>query len=395
MLIVLLACALGAGACSSPSARPSVPRPSGAVEARVERGTLEPRWILTGELEAARAEWIAVPRTTTFQMPIRWIAADGSAVEAGQKVLELDNSAFAADLEQNRLSEAKALNDLMQKQADLAVEIAERKIALERARIEREKAARKADVPQDLVSGRQYQELQLALTKAGVALEKAKEDLAASERAAGAEIEELEIALSKTEESVALAERAIDALTIDAPSAGIFVVDGDPAEGRKLQVGDTVRTGQIVATIPDLSTMQVRAVLSDVDDGKVAPGMRARCTLDAFPDRVLDGEVTEVSPIAKAYRREDTRRRFDVLVRLGESDPRTMRPGMSVRVEVLGPTIDGALLVPRGAVEFGDGSPRVRLPGGQATDVGLGPCDALRCVVEAGLDEGQRVRLGS
>jgi HlyD family secretion protein len=367
------------------------PAPGQPVEDRTFRGTLEPRWLLTGELEAVRAEWITVPRTTTFQMPIRWMEADGREVAVGQKVLELDNSAFASDLEQNRLAESKALNDRMQKEADLAVEIADRQIALERARVEREKAARRADVPADLVTGRQYQDLQLALAKAEVALEKAREDLDGSRRAAGAELSELDIALAKAKESVALAERAIAALSLTAPSAGIFVVDGDPEEGRKLQIGDTVRTGQVVAMIPDLTTMQVRAALSDVDDGRIAPGMRARCTLDAFPDRVLDGEVVEISPIAKPYRRDDTRRRFDVVVRIDGSDPRTMRPGMSVRVEVLGPALADVLLVPRGAIDFSGTVPRASLASGTAVEVGLGPCDARHCIVESGLDEGQPI----
>ena len=306
-------------------------------------------------------------------------------------MLELDNSAFATDLEQNRLAESKALNDRMQKEADLAVEIADRQIALERARVERDKAARRAEVPADLVTGRQYQDLQLALAKAEVALETAREDLEGSRRAAGAELSELDIALAKAKENVALAERAIAALSISAPSAGIFVVDGDPEEGRKLQIGDTVRTGQVVAMLPDLRTMQVRAALSDVDDGRIAVGMHARCTLDAFPDRVLGGEIVEISPIAKAYRRDDTRRRFDVVVRLDESDPATMRPGMSVRVEVLGPALENVLLVPRGAIDFGGPTPRASLASGATVEVGLGPCDARHCVVESGLDEDQAI----
>jgi HlyD family secretion protein len=325
-------------------------------------------------------------------MPIRWIEADGRPVRAGDRVLELDNTAFVTDLEQRRLSESAALNDLLRKEADLAVELAERQLAVERARIEREKAARSAAVPPDLVAGRQYQDLQLALDRAEVAESKAREDVEATRRAARAEIAELEIALARARRAVAVAEGAIDALTLHAPSAGIFVVEGDPEAGRKLQVGDTVRTGQVVASIPDLTEMQVRAALSDVDDGRVTPGMRARCTLDAFPDRVVAGVVREISPIAQAYREQDSRRRFVVLVRLDESDPATMRPGMSVRVEVLGPGIDAALLVPRGAVDFSGPIPRARLSGGELADVRLGPCDAQSCVVEAGLDEGQPVR---
>ena len=378
--------------CSSPAARPALAVTGDPVDTRVVRGTLEPRWLLTGELEAVRAEAIVVPRTTTFQMPIRWIEGDGSEVVAGQKVLELDNTAFAVDLEQNRLAATKALNDRMQKEADLAVELADRRIAVERARVEREKAARRAAVPSDLVTGRQYQDLQLALAKADLAQEKAREDLEASQRAAGAELDELTISLAKARQSVAVAERAIEALTLEAPSDGIFVVVGDPEEGRKLQVGDTVRTGQTVATIPDLDAMRVRAALSDVDDSRVARGMRARCTLDAFADRVVRGEVVEISPIAKPYHDRDSRRRFDVVIRLDASDPQTMRPGMSVRVEVLGPAIADVLLVPRAAIDFTGDEPRALLAAGGTAGVRLGPCDARQCVVEAGLEAGQAVR---
>jgi multidrug efflux pump subunit AcrA (membrane-fusion protein) len=81
-----------------------------------------------------------------------------------------------------------------------------------------------------------------------------------------------------------------------------------------------------------------------------------------------------------------------------------MRPGMSVRVEVLGPEVKGALLIPRAALDFGasaaaaasigsaGGRPRALLASGGAVPVKLGACTALECVVESGLTEGTRLR---
>ena len=78
--------------------------------------------------------------------------------------------------------------------------------------------------------------------------------------------------------------------------------------------------------------------------------MRADCILDAYPDKVWKGTVQQVSPVARGEGREATRRFFDVLVKLDQAAPRFMRPGMSMRVEVVRRRVEGALLVPRAAV---------------------------------------------
>jgi multidrug efflux pump subunit AcrA (membrane-fusion protein) len=148
-----------------------------------------------------------------------------------------------------------------------------------------------------------------------------------------------------------------------------------------------------VASIPDLSSMQVEARLSDVDDRKIAPGMRALCVLDTYLDEIFEGEVIEIEPIAKEQGRESRRRAFRVVIRLQRTDPERMRPGMSVRAEVLPPPREEVLLVPRGALDFSGETVRARLANGSWVDVLLGPCGAVQCVVEEGLDEGQRVRV--
>jgi multidrug resistance efflux pump len=82
--------------------------------------------------------------------------------------------------------------------------------------------------------------------------------------------------------------------------------------------------------------MMVEAGLPDVDDGEVKVGMAARCTLDAHSDLVLTGRVVEVGPIARRAEGRGLRRHFPVRIALDGGDPERMRPGMSVKVEVLG-----------------------------------------------------------
>jgi HlyD family secretion protein len=358
----------------------------------VTRGVFRTRLLLTGELQAVDSAKILVPRTPTWQMPIRWMEADGASVAEGQKVIELDNTEFSGDLEQDRLAESKALNDLMRKEADVAIDVADKEFAVEQARVQWEKARIEAEVPESLRTRREHQEKQLALVKAEVALEKAREELHASREAAQAELEELRLALEQARYDVRVAEQAIEALTLRAPRDGIFVVAENRREGRKYQTGDNAFVGLALASIPELTSMQVEALLSDVDDGKIAPGMRAICVLDTYPEESFEGVVTEITPVAKEQGRESRRRAFRAVVRLSGSDPERMRPGMSVRVEVIPPERDGVLLAPRAAIDFSGERPVTLLRDGSSVEVRLGPCNPFHCVVEGGLAEGQLLR---
>jgi HlyD family secretion protein len=168
----------------------------------------------------------------------------------------------------------------------------------------------------------------------------------------------------------------------------VVLVGTQPWEGRKLQVGDTVWPGLAVARLPDLGSMVVKAVLSDVDDGRVRPGMAARCLVDAWPERPLAAKVLTVSPVAREPEHQSTRRFFSVVLPLAGGDLEDLRPGLSVEVEVLVARHEAELLAPRVALDASSEPARAWLAGGTAVEVELGPCDAHQCVVLAGLSEG-------
>lgn len=376
-----------AGGSIAAHAGPSAPPPA------VVRGDLQPRVLLTGELAAVRAERVVVPRTPSWQVPIRWIADDGSRVRRGDVVVELDNSQFTGDLEQKRLAESAARNELIRQEAEIAGRIADREFAVEQKRVALEKARLAAEVPETLRPRRDFEEDRLTLETARIEHAKAVEDLAATRAAAEAELDVLRAELTNAREEIQVAEDAIDALALRSPADGIFVVAVNPREDRKWQTGDNAWVGAAVARVPDLTAMKVDADLSDVDDGAVLPGMRARCVVDTYPGRDVAGTVTEITPIAQELGRESLRRRFRVTVAVDETDGTWLLPGMSARVEVLPEPLRDRLLVPRFALRVDEDAAAVALlAGGGEAPVRLGPCDAWRCVVEDGLDEGARLR---
>lgn len=386
LLALLLVSALAAG-CAGP-----VEGEREAGDLVVRRGNLRSRLVLTGELVAARAEELKVPRTPSWQVQIRWMAEDGTPVRAGDRVVELDNSTFTGELDDKRAKAADDTTELARKQAEARAGLAEKQFAVEQRRTDLKKARLAAAIPADLMSARDHQERQLALRRAEVALAKAEKDLAAQREATAADLELQRISLGRSQREIEQAETAISALTLTAPRDGIVLAADHPWEGRKLREGDNVWVGMTTATLPDLSTLQIKADLSDVDDGRIKPGMEAVCTLDAYPSESFRGRVVDISAVAQEGARQPLLRSFPVQIRLDRVDLRKMRPGMSVRVEVMGPEVRGALLVPRAALDLSTETPRVLLAGGGAREVRLGACDASSCVVERGVEEGQKLR---
>jgi multidrug resistance efflux pump len=387
-------CLAALAGCSGAGARAEAPRGAAAEELTVRRGDFRRRVLLTGELEAARGESLTVPRTSAFQLSIRWMAEDGALVKAGDPVVSFDNSQFSSDLEEKRLTAFDAGSSLERAHAESKTQAAQKRFEVAKAKSELEKTKIAAGVPKDLLPLREYQERQLALARAEAALEKAEEDLKAQLQGGAADVEIQEISLDKSQREIRRAENAIQALTLTAPRDGMVLIADHPWEGRKLQVGDSIWVGMTVAKLPDLSSMIVEASLSDVDDGRIAPGLAALCTLDAFPGVSYPGRVTEISPVARESRRNLLLRYFPVRIDLERSDPRRMRPGMSVRVEVLGPEMKDVLLVPRAALDLSGARPRALLAAGGAAEVTLGPCAARECVVTGGVAAGTRLRGG-
>lgn len=377
--------------CASSSPEPQAANPRDR-ELRVRRGTFQSHVLLTGELQAIEADRIVVPHTPAFRIPIRWMEEDGAWVTEGQKVLELDNTQFSGTLEEQRLAESTTLNQLMQKEADISVDSADKQFAVERARITLEKARIDASVPAEVLARREFQERQLALARAEVEHEKTLEELRTAREAGQAELEELRIKLAKVRDELRTAERAIDALILRAPRDGILSVAENRREGRKYQVGDQAWVGLSVMEIPDLSAMKVEATLSDVDDGKIEVGMQARCTLDTYPDEVFTGRVVEITPVASEQGWMSLRRAFDAVIELDTADPERMRPGMSVRVEVLAAPEQEALVAPRAALDFSGEQPTMTLANGTRVGVTLGACNAMECVVEDGPGEATVLR---
>ena len=387
-LLLAAACTAGAPAPDAPGSQSS-----GAGDAAiVRRGPLRQVLLLSGELRAVSGAKIVVPASPQRDPVVRWMVEEGTQVEEGDRMVELDTSQIANQLDDREIRLEETVNELHTKEAEVAGEIAQKEFEVEQARINVLKAEIDAEVPEDLQSQREFQEKQLALDEARSGLAKVETEFSSLVAGSEAEVDVLRIEVQMAERDVDEVMRALDTMELRAPHAGIAVSGDNFREGRKFQIGDTTWVGAEVMAVPDLSTMMVDTRMSDVDDGKVTPGMSVVCTLDAYPDHEIPGYVRSITPVAQGRSMRSDQRFFRIVVDLAESDPEIMRPGMSVKVEVVTASLDDALLVPRRALEFSDREVYAVLEDGDRQLVELGPCSAHECSIRSGLSAGTRLR---
>jgi multidrug resistance efflux pump len=395
--VPILALALGGLAACSAGHADLAGGPPQRVESgdmRVHRGRFEDRFLLTGQLIAVNADNLVVPRIPSWQTTIRWLEDEGAIVAKGAKVVEFDTASFAQDFGEKRLRWEAAQSDLEQSEAERVGQRAEREWDVAQKTIAVEKAQIAAATPEEFVRGKDYQENQLALARAKTEFDKAKEALSSFDASSAETVRQKSIAVEKARRELDASDQAMSGMILKAPRDGILVVADHPWQGRKLQVGDSVWVGLPVVSLPDLGAMEVEAKLSDVDDGRIAPGLPVVCVLDAYPDRSYPGRIAEITPVAQEAAGRSLRRAYNVRVTLSAPDVERMRPGMSVRVEVKPPPREDVLLAPRTGLDLAGAQPRARLASGETVDVKLGACSRESCIVVSGLNDGVRLRAG-
>ena len=366
---------------------------------RVHRGHFVRELTLTGEVDAARGEMIAVPNLPSWNTSIKWIADDGTQVHRGDRVVELDNTQFTSGLDAKRQAAAQAEQELQQKDAEAEADLLQKKLDVETKRADYEKTKLDAAVPKEVVSARDYEDRQIKFKRATVELAKARSVLRSQLTAAKSDRANLVLNLQKAQRELQTADDAINALILRAPRDGIAVLKDHPWEGRKLKEGDPVFVGLGLVLIPDPSSIRVTAALPDVDDRKIAEVCRWPSTkhwplesVTPWPARRASRRrrcsAGSASPLARsswrlrrrlAGRWQSLRRSFRVAIKLGKLDPARMRPGLSARVIIRRGAVDDALLIPRAAVDSASKKKGVR----------IGDCNDLDCVVLAGLKEGE------
>lgn len=182
-----------------------------------------------------------------------------------------------------------------------------------------------------------------------------------------------DLEVSKTAYDKARADRVRAAKNLNyaeiySPIDGIVI-------SRDVEVGQTVVSNMSVAnlyTIADLDNMQVIGNVDEADIGNVKTGQKVTFSVDAYPDQLFEGSVTQVRLNPTTESNVVT---YEVVVAAPNPEHKLI-PGLTANLTIYVTSLDNVLLLPVAAFAFepreGGGETGLPSPKGKAEALKLG-----------------------
>ena len=288
--------------------------------------TLESRVTASGEVRAK--EFVDI-QSDVAGVITEIAIHEGDTVKKGDVLLRIDPVQSEAD---NAAMEALA------RAAEAEVRGQEAQVALARAELARAQQTRERQqrlFDQHLLSP----DLRDAADSQAVA---ARARVAQSEAA-------LQAARMRVEQAEANVRRARDVLgktVLTAPLDGVVTYLGVEA-GERAVPGVLSNPQATLLTIADLANIEVELKVDETDVIGITLGDAAEVTVDALPEQLLPGKVSEIgaSPLPSSSLSDDAAKDFKVVVTLAAA-PAQLRPGLSASAEIVTDVKEQVLTVP-------------------------------------------------
>lgn len=256
---------------------------------------------------------------------------EGDRVDSGQFLLEIDPETLRAAVDRGEAALRASRSTL--RQFEVLVESAEVNLQVARDRLERQENLWGLR----LVSRQDYE---AAVSE--VALRET--ELAARRVDVNTQAERI----SQEDANLDSARYELTKVTITSPISGV-VTRRNIEEGETVVVGTMNNQGTVLATIADLSVIEAEVEVDETDIPTVRLGQFADVTIDALPDYVFTGIVTEIgnSPIQPTSSGGSGTQAttFKVVVTLDDEIP-GVRPGFTCTADITTAVRDNSVAIP-------------------------------------------------
>jgi len=353
----------------------------------------------TGELQAENSQDIKGPDFTqsrqirAAEIKITDLVPEGTQVKEGDYICTLDRTSFdntlkdelerlttqEANLEVKILDTAVTLSDLRDNIKNLKLSVEEAEITLEQSKFEPPTTIRQAEI---------------ALDKAKRSLEQAIKGYSLKIEQARSDMKTIKFNLSEQRQKVSDLQAVLSKFVIYAPSDGMVIYKRDRTNAKR-KVGSSISPwDNVVATLPDMSSMISKTYVNEIDVSKVDVGQKVNLLVDAFPEKSYTGVVISVANIGEQLPNADAKV-FEVVIKLDGSDP-ILRPSMTTGNQIVTKTIDNVTYVPLESVQLGaDSIPYVYTKKGSKQIVVTGEENENNVVIEQGLEAGTMIYLST
>lgn len=347
----------------------------------------------SGEIKAKRSNMIMAPRIRN-ELKITYLIPEGTMVEPGDTCIKFDPSEAI-----NKLREAEAQYELALSERDKLVANqqsadAQSESSLQSARLSFELS--KLNLQQmKFEAPAEQQKAKLQHQKDSLSYVQAQQDYKSKKIIRKSETARMDIEIAQKKNNLEKAKKEIDDLTLSAPTKGLIVYEQNYRTDQKFAVGDTPWPGQSVITLPDLTEMESKTSVNEVDVSKINIGQKVLVKLDAFQDTTFSGVISSVAKLGKKKNRESNIKTFELIVDIkGYSDK--LKPGMTTSNKMIIQEIKDTLFIPQESVFEKDGKNFVFVKNGSGFDrreVVVGSKSEDYIIIVKGLSENEIVAL--
>ncbi len=365
------------------------------ITVEVEQGSFVIDVTTTGELEARSSEKIQGPNpmglrnARIWQYRIEDIVPDGTVVDSGQWVATLDRSDLENKIKDQELEVEKFQTQFVKGQLDTTMTL--RNARDELVNLEFALEEKQIVVDQSLYEPPATQrQVKIDYQKTERTLKQAIENYDLKSEKAKAEMKEVQANLSKAQRRLSEYQDLHKEFIVHAPKSGM-VNYKKGWDGKKQGVGAQISSWEnVVATLPNLSAMNSKTYVNEIDISKVSVGQKAEIMVDAFPDKSFTGQVHEVANMGEQMRNSNAKV-FEVVVHMDGYDS-IARPSMTTKNRIITEVIESVLYIPIECMAANDSISYV-YHRGRRQHIVPGKSNESDIIVLAGLEKGDEIYL--
>ena len=368
---------------------------SNSITVEVQKGTFVIDVTTTGELEARSSENIKGPNPNALRNArihrymIEDIVPDGTVVDSGQWVATLDRSDLQNKITDQELEVEKLETQFVKVQLDttLTLRAARDELINLKFTLEEKQIVVDQSIYEPPASQRQ---VKIDLEKTQRALQQNIENYSIKHQKAEANMREVATNLQKAKRVLKEYNDLKDEFIIRAPKSGMVNYKRDWS-GKKQGVGAQVSMWEnVVATLPNLSAMNSRTYVNEIDISKIRDGQKTEIQIDAFPDKSFSGVVFDVANMGEQMRNSNAKV-FEVIIHIDGYDS-ILRPSMTTKNSIITEVIDSVLFVPIEGVNVIDTINFV-YTSHRRQQVIPGKTNEISIIIYEGLDENDEIYL--
>ena len=363
-----------------------------------------------GTIQAVNSVNIMAPQDYYGSLTIASVKPEGSHVEPGDTVCVLKCNELTQMLDEQVRNLETLKADFTKLEADNALNL-----AILDARVKENQAGMSINqldsVQMRFAPPAKKQLMALELEKAHVEERKLQKKFLAEKAIDETEIRQMKSRIIQAENQVQMMQDKVNSLTILAPGSGILnhgemqgmiiFSSGQGAStfeiGAYPKVGGDIFPEIALMTLPDLSEVQIKAEVQEVDYKRIEQGQKVTISVDAANGLRTTGSVKmkPMAPKMKYISQELSYKYYEIIVSVDSCHTR-MLPGLSASCNILINQVKDTIVVPTLAIFERDSMKVVYVADGQKfipKKVETGLSNSSRTIITKGLEGKETIAL--